>query len=223
MRRLFFCIWQYCFCDVRFLSTFVQIGIPLAMTTLSDEQLFLLIKQDSGPAFDEIYNRYWYTLFNSAYKRLRDKEICSDVVQDIFTDLWNKREQKQIENVGAYLNTAVKYKVYTLLSEGKAGHNFVQPFENLVSSATADSHFNEKEIRHLLFLWMQTLPEKRREIFRLKYHEGASTRQISEHLNISQKTVQNQLLLAFRDLRLHISQHLAATGVLIIINIDMLL
>jgi RNA polymerase sigma-70 factor (ECF subfamily) len=58
------------------------------MTTLSDEQLFLLIKQGSSPAFDEIYNRYWYTLFNSAYKRLRDKEICSDVVQDIFTDLW---------------------------------------------------------------------------------------------------------------------------------------
>jgi hypothetical protein len=71
LRRLFSCTWQYCFCDEQFLSTFVQIGIPLAMTTLSDEQLFLLIKQDSGPAFDEIYNRYWYTLFNSAYKRLR--------------------------------------------------------------------------------------------------------------------------------------------------------
>ncbi|HTN08317.1 RNA polymerase sigma factor [Agriterribacter sp.] len=192
------------------------------MTAFSDEQLFLLIKQDSRSAFDELYNRHWYTLFNIAYKRLRSKENCSDIVQDIFTDLWNKRTLKHIENVAAYLSTAVRYKVYTLLSEGKAGINFVQPFENLVSSTTADSSFNEKEIKHLLFLWMQTLPEKRREIFRLKYYEGASTRQISEHLNISQKTVQNQLLLAFQDLRLHIAHYLATTGTLIVINIDVL-
>ena len=195
----------------------------LAMTTLSDEELFLLIKLDNLPAFDELYKRYWYTLFNSAYKRLRDKESCSDIVQDIFTDLWNKRALKQIEHMPAYLNTAVRYKVYTLLAEGKAAPGFVQPFENMVSANTADSSFNEKEIKHLLFLWMQTLPDKRREIFRLKYYEGASTRQISEHLNISQKTVQNQLLLAFRDLRLHIADFLAVAGSVIIINPDILL
>lgn len=187
---------------------------------LSDEQLFLQVKQHDRAAFDELYKRHWLGLFNNAYKRLRDKEACSDIVQDIFADLWNKRDIREIENLSAYLNTAVKNKVYSLLAQGKTGHYFVQPFENMVSAATADSHFNQKEINHLLYLWMQTLPEKRREIFRLKYYEGASTRQISEHLNISQKTVQNQLLLAFQDLRLHISHYLAATSAIVVINID---
>ncbi len=189
---------------------------------LSDEALFFQIKQHSTDAFNELYNRYWLVLFKSAYKRLQDRDACCDILQDIFADLWNKRETREIGNIAAYLHTAVRNKVYTLLSEGRAGSYFVQPFENMVSAAGADSNFNQKEINHLLQLWMQTLPEKRREIFRLRYYEGASTRQISEHLNISQKTVQNQLLLAFRDLRLHISHYLAATGTLIVLHPDIL-
>ncbi|MBX3257052.1 MAG: sigma-70 family RNA polymerase sigma factor [Chitinophagaceae bacterium] len=184
----------------------------------SDKELFLLIKKDDYSAFDELYNRYWLPLFNKAYKRLHDKEACSDILQDIFTDLWNKRAVREIENVPAYLTTAVRNKIYTLLAEGKTGYHFVQPFENMISTAAADSSFNQKEINHLLYLWMQTLPEKRREIFRLKYYEGASTRMISEQLNISQKTVQNQLLLAFQDLRVHIAEYVAATGVVIILK-----
>lgn len=185
---------------------------------LSDEQLFLLVKQNDRSAFDELYNRHWLTLFNKAYKRLRDKEACSDILQDIFADLWNKRDIRHIENLSAYLNTSVKNKIYTLLSQGRAGSYFVQPFENMVTDVAADSNFNQKEINHLLHLWMQTLPEKRREIFRLKYYEGASTRQISEHLNISQKTVQNQLLLAFQDLRLHISHYLATAATITVLG-----
>lgn len=185
-----------------------------------DRELFLLIQQSDRAAFEELYNRYWLLLFNKAYKRLHDKEACRDIVQDIFCDLWNKRTTRQIENVSAYLSAAVKNKVYTLLADGKAGKHFVEPFENLVSTSSADSNFNQKEFSHLLYLWMQSLPEKRREIFRLKYYEGASTRVISEQLNISQKTVQNQLLLAFQDLRVHISHYVASTGVIILLNAD---
>jgi len=125
---------------------------------------------------------------------------------------------RETGNVPACLSAAVRNKIYTLLAEEKTGYHFVQPFENMISTATADSSFNQKEINHLLYLGMQTLPEKRREIFRLPYYEGASTRQISEYLNISQKTVQNQLLPAFQDLRLHISHYMVTAGAIIILS-----
>lgn len=185
---------------------------------LSDEQLFSLVKQHDRTAFDQLYNRHWLSLFNKAYKRLRDREACCDILQDIFADLWNKRAIRNVDNLAAYLNTAVRNKVYTLLSQGKAGNYFVQPFEDIAGAAQADSHFNQKEISNLVRLWMESLPEKRREIFRLRFYEGASTRQISEYLNISQKTVQNQLLLAFRDLRLHLAHYLATVGVLTVLQ-----
>jgi len=188
------------------------------MTMLSDEQLFSLVKQHDRTAFDQLYNRHWLSLFNKAYKRLRDKEACSDILQDIFADLWNKRAIRNVDNLAAYLNTAVRNKVYTLLAQGKAGNYFIQPFEDIAGASQADSHFNQKEISNLVQLWMESLPEKRREIFRLRFYEGASTRQISEYLNISQKTVQNQLLLAFRDLRLHLAHYLATVGVLTLLH-----
>ncbi|MCF3111304.1 sigma-70 family RNA polymerase sigma factor [Niabella sp. CC-SYL272] len=188
------------------------------MTMLSDEQLFSLVKQHDRTAFDQLYNRHWLSLFNKAYKRLRDREACCDLLQDIFADLWNKRDIRNIDNLAAYLNTAVRNKIYTLLSQGKAVNYFVQPFEDIAGTSQADSHFNQKEISNLVQLWMESLPEKRREIFRLRFYEGASTKQISEYLNISQKTVQNQLLLAFRDLRLHLAHYLATVGVLSVLQ-----
>jgi len=188
------------------------------MTELSDEQLFVLVKQHDRAAFDQLYNRHWLSLFNKAYKWLRDRDACCDLLQDIFTDLWSKREIRDIDNLAGYLNIAVRNRIYTLLARGQAGSYFVQPFEDMAGVGSADSNFNQKEISKLIRLWMESLPEKRREIFRLRFYEGASTRQISEYLNISQKTVQNQLLLAFRDLRLHLAHYLAVAGVLTVLN-----
>lgn len=176
---------------------------------LSNEELFLLIKQGDKIGFQELYERNWLSLYNIAFKRLKDPETCKDIVQDIFTDLWDKREQKQIISVVPYLHSAVRYKIYTLLSQGKSMPHFVEPFENMSTSyLNADSYFNEQELLKLLLLWMETLPGKRREIFRLKLIEQKSTSEISLQLNISQKTVQNQLLLAFQNLKLHFSQYL---------------
>lgn len=168
------------------------------------------IKQGSKTDFKVLYERNWLSLYNVAFKRLKDPETCRDLVQDIFADLWDKREQKDIVAVLPYLHSAVRYKIYTLLSKGKAMPHFVEPFENMfVSHLNADSYFNEKELFNLLHLWMETLPLKRREIFRLKMIEQKSTLEISKELNISQKTVQNQLLLAFQNLKLHFRQYLS--------------
>jgi len=182
---------------------------------LSNEELFLLTKQGNQTSFQELYERNWLSLYNVAFKRLKDSETCKDVIQDVFTDLWDKRKEKTITAVLPYLHTAVRYKIYTLLSQGRAMPHFVEPFENMSASPlTADSYFNEQELLKMLHLWMNTLPEKRREIFRLRFIEQKSTSEISKQLNISQKTVQNQLLLASQDLKLNFSQYLSLTVIL---------
>jgi RNA polymerase sigma-70 factor (ECF subfamily) len=58
-----------------------------------------------------------------------------------------------------------------------------------------------REMQQLIELWIETLPVKRKEIFILYYREQLTTQEIAERLNLSQKTVQNQLGLAFNDLR----------------------
>jgi RNA polymerase sigma-70 factor (family 1) len=179
-------------------------------SSLTDLDLLERLKQDDKPAFEMLYDRHWLSLYNIAYKRLRDRETAKDIVHDVFADLWDKRDVYEIRNLLPYLHTATRNKIYRLLSKGHATAYFVEPFENMaVSALTADSFFEEKELRHIMLLWMDTLPAKRREIFRMRFIDDLSTKEISEILNVSQKTVQNQLLTAINGLRTNMSNLLA--------------
>lgn len=182
--------------------------------SLTDYELLALLKTGDRAAFSEIYDRHWLSLYNIAYKRLKDRETSQDLVHDVFADLWDKRLTYNIKEMLPYLHTAVRNAIYSLLSKGHASAFFVEPFENMaISTLTADSFFDEKQLRKLMLLWMETLPSKRREIFRLRFLEGLSTREISEQLKVSQKTVQNQLLLAVNDLRLNLNKILSVAFV----------
>ena len=172
------------------------------LENLNDAALLDLLKRDDRTAFAVLYERHWLSMYNVAWKRLKDEEACKDIVHDIYADLWNKRGERDIRDIVPYLHTAVRNKIYKLLAKGEASVHFVKPFENMaVSSQTADSVFDEKELRQLLSLFIETLPAKRRAIFRLRFVEELSTKEISEQLNVSQKTVQNLLGLAVNDLR----------------------
>lgn len=74
---------------------------------LSDLELVALLQQDKLSAFIEIYNRYWSRLFNAAYKRIKDHEACEEIVQDIFTNFWIKRDVLVLTvDLSNYLYTA---------------------------------------------------------------------------------------------------------------------
>jgi RNA polymerase sigma-70 factor (ECF subfamily) len=116
-------------------------------------------------------------------------------------DCWNRRGQISNDNPVAYLHTAVKFRVFKFASKSDR-LSFYEPFEamGLTASAATDNLYY-KELERLVDLWMETLPEKRREIFRLHYKENLSTQMIADKLAISRKTVQNQLGIVFSDLR----------------------
>ena len=63
---------------------------------LSDEELSVLLFKGNNAAFEEIFNRYWSVLYSAAYKRLKNHEGAEEIVQDLFTLLWSKRESIQI-------------------------------------------------------------------------------------------------------------------------------
>ncbi|MEN0052846.1 MAG: sigma-70 family RNA polymerase sigma factor [Mucilaginibacter sp.] len=175
----------------------------------SDQQLLSFLKQGDRLAFSEIYDRTWAQLYKTAYKRLKDKEVCKDIIHDVFADLWNKSSTKEITDLIPYLHTAVRYKIYSWLGKGNNTAHFIEPYESMaLSPLTAESWFEERDLQRLIALWMDTLPEKRKVIFKLKYQDDLSTRDISEQLNLSQKTVQNQLLTSFNGLKAYLSHYL---------------
>lgn len=184
-------------------------------STYSDDALLRLLHEGDTPAFTEIYRKYWESLFRSAYKRLKDKELCKDIVQNIFTDLWNRREEVEIKDLAAYLHTATRFQVYKQLAKQPLQSEFFQAFEEVLSSAfQSDESLLEKELLRLVELWISALPEKRRMIFLMHYYEDLSTHEISVRLGISRKTVQNQLNTASTYIRARLAHFLSVSALL---------
>lgn len=168
----------------------------------SDQELLLLLRKGNESALTIIYSRYWQPLFISAYNFLKDKEACEDIIQEIFINIWNKRESIEYTvSLKAYLYASVRYEVYRQVKAGNVRANI---FENITENmlTSTDHHILEhKELLSKINSIVAQLPEKCREVYHLSRVEQLSHKEIALKLNISTKTVENHLTKALRVLR----------------------
>lgn len=177
---------------------------------VSDEDLLLLLKSDDEAAFNTLYNRYWKKLFVVASYRLGNLEEAEEIVQDIFTSLWNRRNTLVLtSDLAKYLAVSVKYRVIKTLDKH---YNKQRYIDSLVLSDQFDNSTEEKlaadELREELAKYVKQLPERCRLVFRLRREEGLSQKQIAETLQISEKTVEAHLGKAFKTLRIKLANYM---------------
>jgi RNA polymerase sigma-70 factor (family 1) len=176
---------------------------------LANHDLLSYIQSGSKLAFSELYERNWKNMYNGAYKRLQNEILAQDVVQNVFTDIWERRESLQIQDLTAYLHGAVRLQCLKQASKNTQHSPLFEQLEyTLTCSSRTDHSIMEKEFSDLLTLWIDALPPKRREIFILHFVEEMPTNEIAAHLNIAQKTVQNQISIASSILRNRFEQTL---------------
>lgn len=171
------------------------------MLNNNDEELLNRLKNDDRFAFDVIYNKYWSKLYLSAYNILRNRQISEDIIQEIFVALWLKRSTSRIDNLNNYLFTAVRFQVFKSIRDGKGRAGLFEQIEQLNASCDIESMLFEKEVAKRLDENIALLPEKCREIFILSRKKHLSVKEIAEQLNISPKTIENQIGIALRRLR----------------------
>lgn len=168
----------------------------------TDTLLLQLLEEGDLRAFDALFEKYWQKTYSEAYKRIKNHDEAKDIVQDIFTHIWFNRKTIRIQNLPAYLNVAVRNKVLKLLAKQKVTHPFFDILENIPEETVgADSGLLWKEFCKSYDALIQTLPPKRQQIFRLRFQEDLRTREIAAQLEITVKTVQNQLGKAIDTLR----------------------
>src|SRR5882757_5276281 len=97
-----------------------------AYTTYQDIELVALLQQDDTGAFTELYNRHWKNLYYTAIGILQNSEACNDIVQEVFTSLWQRRGIVQIEFPKTYLQQATRFQVFKAIQAQKTGREFYQ-------------------------------------------------------------------------------------------------
>ena len=171
---------------------------------LADLELYALLKAGDKVAYTEIYNRYFSLLYLHALKRLRDEEAARDLIQDLFTTLWIKREVLTTRtNLSNYLYTAVRNGVFNFIAHQKVASRYINELPDKIepSECITDHLARERQLTALIEKEIAELPEKMREIFLLSRVEGLSHKEIAERLGISELTVKTQVKNALRILR----------------------
>ena len=176
----------------------------IAYNSFSDTELTDLLKSDDQFAFTELYNRFKGILYIYACKITRDNDIAEDLVQDVFIYLWDKRQSINFtSSIGSYLYSSVRYKFFDLIDKQKVRADYVQAFQAFLDQGEylTDNYISEKELAATIEKEVANLPAKMREVFLLSRKDNLTNKEIAERLNISEKTVKNQLSTALKTLR----------------------
>lgn len=178
-----------------------------AYSAYSDEELRTLLKAGDEYAFTEIYNRFFKVLFLHAVKRLRDEDEARDLVQELFSVLWVKRESAVVKtNLSNYLYTATRNGVFNFIARQKVAAKYMAnlPTEIDEGSCLTDHLARERQLAVIIEREIAALPEKMKIVFELSRKEGLSHKQIAERLGISEETVKSQIKNALKQLKVRL-------------------
>ena len=173
-------------------------------TILTDEELLSLLETDNERSLKLIYAKYWEQLYLAAFSILRDSDPCKDIVQDVLLQLWIRRREVKIDSLKSYLFTAVRYKVLTFIKSASNRKVFIEPdeLEKLAGFNLMKDRLNEQDVEKLLEEGIASLPKRCQEVFLLSRKEFLSNKEIAEKMGISVKTVEAQMSIALKQLRI---------------------
>lgn len=159
-------------------------------------------------------------MYKTAFFILKDTDSCKDIVQVIFIWLWEHRHTLEILNLKSYLRAAVKFKVANYIRSGNIRESFFKELASFKFSeldTTSMELIEFKQFKAIVMQAISDLPDKCREIFQLSRDEQMSNQEIAEKLQISVKTVENQMTIALRRVRQAAEPHLATATPLLLI------
>lgn len=175
-----------------------------------DEQLLQLLAVNGEQAIDLIFRKYYAFLCKVIYRIIPDEQIAEDLSQEVFFEVWKKRQRLSIKtSLRAYLKRAALNKALNYIRDEKIDFRNAPPKEGLASNnTTITQQLAADNLQQEIDDAIDSLPEKCRLVFVLSRFEELSYQQIADQLNISIKTVENQISKALKLLRQALSRHL---------------
>lgn len=183
------------------------------MKDRSDQELVIFLQKGDLKAFEEIYDRHWWSLYLIAFRKIRSKEVAEELVQDLFASIWKKREQLQIHaSLIAYLKSSIHYQIinyFQALLVRKSHQQYVRHTESSDSAVTEET-ISFWELQREMELGVSLLPDQSRQIFELSRFENQSNREIAQQFDMSEKAVEYHITKSLRLLRLYLKDFLTA-------------
>jgi len=169
-----------------------------------EQDMIVRLRKGDFEAFDQLFNRYSKRLYVFALNYLKANVDAEDLVQHIFIKVWEHRKSlDEKQSFNAYLFSIAKNSILNHFRK-KANQ---QSYIDHIKQHTRLLHRKEEDdiiytdLNNQVQKIIHQLPARRREIFLLSRNDGYSNDEIAEKLNLSKKTVNNQITHALKFIR----------------------
>ncbi len=150
---------------------------------------------------------------------MKDTEAAEEIVQELFSDMWIKTDLLKIKtSIKSYLFGAVRNACLNHIKHQKVEQKYVDRTRFTAQQDDATDFLELDELREKIAAALDKIPEKCREIFELNRFEGKRYKEIAEELNLSLKTVENQMGKALKIMRDELGEYLPAILLLMILH-----
>jgi RNA polymerase sigma-70 factor (ECF subfamily) len=183
----------------RFASAFP----PIVVTDANDRALLDRLRGGDHDAFDTIFRQWYEPVVRSANRVLRDTGVAEELTQDVFLELWRRRESLAPDSsVAGYLMQSVRNRSLNHLRHlavQKKSVVFVEALSEPIERADAQVHASE--LHTAMTAAIAALPPRTQEVFLLSRERGLRYSEIAEHLGVTVKAVEANMSRALRILR----------------------
>ncbi|WP_430612567.1 sigma-70 family RNA polymerase sigma factor [Flavobacterium sp. JP2137] len=180
-----------------------------------DVRIFKQIASGDQAALEKFYVKYYKHLYRFALSYERDVFIVEEKISDVFFYLWHRKDElHKILNPKVYVFTMTKNLLFQekKLARMQALNGDFKSFEaNHYADNVEDQiilNEQEEKIRKSLYKIVEKIPPKSRRIFEMSRIDGLKYKQIAEILNLSVRTVENQMSIALRTIEYLLAKQL---------------
>lgn len=164
------------------------------------------LREGSVHAFEQIFGRHWAPLYRVAKLKLRSHDEAEEVLQHIFSRLWEKRQSVLITNLTYYLHTALRNRILNMIRDKIPQEKYWNYYRTFIPQHedVTDQLVAFDDLHDAVELAVSHLPEKSRQVFRLSKFEGRTNAEIASLLHVSEKAIEYHLTKSLRALRIHL-------------------
>jgi RNA polymerase sigma-70 factor (family 1) len=174
-----------------------------------DDKIFLhRFLEGDEQAFTETYDRYWYKLYLSSYRRTRNKAAAEEIVQNLFLKLWEKRGTLAIGKLENYLFSSVRNATIDFLNKQMVADKYLE-HQKVYFSLEGNTTEEMVELNNLeteVEKGLRALSGKSEKVFRLHRMDDWPVEKIALHLNLSEKTVYYHLTRSMKFIRSYLQE-----------------
>ncbi len=168
-----------------------------------NKDMIKTLAEGNQEVFQRVFGVFQPKVRAFALGLIKNETDADDITQLVFIKLWtNHAKLSEVENLDAYIFGITKNTVLNFIAKNRQPEIDLDCLrETRATGATPQEQIEASDLKLLIDMVVEQMPQQRQTVYRLSREEGLSNDEIAQQLGIQKKTVENHLNLALGEIR----------------------